>query len=38
MSHCNLVQTFVPMPQVVKIPDAKEAVDKSRNSFSVEAE
>ena len=28
MSHCNLVRKFFPMPQAMKIPDAKAAVDK----------
>ena len=28
MSHYNLVPKFIPMPQVMKIPDAKAAVDK----------
>ena len=28
MSHNNLVHKFVPMPQAMKVPDAKEAVDK----------
>ena len=28
MSHYNLVHKFIPMPQVMKIPDAKAAVDK----------
>ena len=28
LSHCNLVRKFVPMPQEMKIPDAKAAVDK----------
>ena len=27
-NHCNLVHTFIPMPQAMKIPDAKAAVDK----------
>ena len=26
--HYNLVQNFIPMPQAMKIPDAKAAVDK----------
>ena len=38
MTHCNVVPTFIPMSQVVKIPDAKAAVDKARNNFSVAAE
>ena len=28
LQHCNLVHNFVPMPQVMKIPAAKAAVDK----------
>ena len=28
MTHYNLVHKFIPMPQAVKIPDAKAAVDK----------
>ena len=28
LSHCNLVHKFIPMPQAVKIPDAKAAVEK----------
>ena len=27
-SHCNLVHKFIPMPQAMKIPDAKAAVEK----------
>ena len=27
MSHCNLAHRFIPMPQAMKIPDAKAAVD-----------
>ena len=27
-SHCNLVQKFIPMPQAMKIPDAKAPVKK----------
>ena len=26
--HCNLVHKFIPMPQAMKIPAAKAAVDK----------
>ena len=26
--HCNLVHEFIPVPQAMKIPDAKAAVDK----------
>ena len=28
ISHYNLVHKFIPMPQVMKIPDAKAAADK----------
>ena len=28
MTHYNLVHTLIPMPQAMKIPDAKAAVDK----------
>ena len=28
MTHCNLAHKFSPMPQAMKIPDAKAAVDK----------
>ena len=28
LSHYNLVHKFIPMPQAMKIPDAKAAVDK----------
>ena len=28
MTHYNLVRKFIPMPQTMKIPDAKAAVDK----------
>ena len=28
MHHYNLVHKFIPMPQAMKIPAAKEAVDK----------
>ena len=27
MTHCNLVHKFIPLPQSMKILDAKEAVD-----------
>ena len=30
MSHYNLVHKFIPMPQAMKIPDAKAAVDRER--------
>ena len=29
MTHYNLVHKFIPMPQAMKIPDAKAAVDKA---------
>ena len=36
LNHCNLVRKFMPMPQAMKIPDAKAAVEKewknSRNT------
>ena len=28
LQHCNLVHKFIPMPQAMKIPAAKAAVDK----------
>ena len=28
MTHYNLMQKFVPMPQAMKIPDAEASVDK----------
>ena len=28
LQHFNLVRKFIPMPQAVKIPDAKAAVEK----------
>ena len=28
LKHCNLVHKFIPVPQAMKIPDAKAAVDK----------
>ena len=28
MTHYNLVHKYIPMPQAMKIPDAKAAVDK----------
>ena len=30
LSHYNLVHKFVPMPEAMKIPDAKAAVEKER--------
>ena len=42
MTHCNLVHKFIPMPQAMKIPDAKAAVDKewkkARDNSSMEFE
>ena len=32
LSHYNLVHMFMPMPQPMKIPDAKAAVDKNEKS------
>ena len=29
LGHCNLVHKFIPMPQALKIPDAKATVEKS---------
>ena len=29
MTHYKLVQKFIPMPQAMKLPDAKAAVDKA---------
>ena len=28
LSHCNLGPKFIPMPQAMKIPDAKAALEK----------
>ena len=28
LSHCNPVHKFIPLPQAMKIPDAKAAVEK----------
>ena len=28
LTHCNLVHKFIPMPQALRIPNAKAAVDK----------
>ena len=28
LQHCNLVHKFIPVPQAMKIPAAKAAVDK----------
>ena len=33
--HYNLVHKFIPMPQAMKIPDAKEAVDKERKKLET---
>ena len=41
LSHYNLVQKFIPMPQAVKIPDARAAVvkgwEKIRENTSMAA-
>ena len=37
ISHCNLVHTFIPMPQAMKIPDAKAAVDKEWEKLQLPA-
>ena len=34
MTHYNLVHKFLPMPQAMKIPDAKTAVDKESKKNS----
>ena len=40
LQHYNLVHKFIPMPQAMKIPAAKEVVDKimgaTRKDFGVE--
>ena len=28
MTHCNVVHKFIPLPQAMKIPDAKAAVER----------
>ena len=33
MTHHNLVHKFIPMPQAMKIPDAKAAVNKEREKL-----
>ena len=33
MLHYNLVHTFIPIPHVMKIPDAKAAMDKECKKF-----
>ena len=33
MTHYNLVLKFIPMPQAMKIPDAKAAVDREREKL-----
>ena len=35
LSHCNLVHKFIPMPQAMKIPDAKKQQWKNngKNSY-----
>ena len=35
MTHYILVHKFIPMPQVMKIPDAKAAVDKEWKKFET---
>ena len=35
MTHYNLVHKFIPMPQAMKIPDAKAAVDKEWKKFET---
>ena len=35
MSHYNLVHTFIPMLQAMKVPDAKAAVDKEWKQFEM---
>ena len=40
LQHCNLVHKFIPMPQAMKIPAAKEVADKewekNGENFGVE--
>ena len=33
LQHYSLVHTFIPMPQAMKIPAAKAAVDKEREKW-----
>ena len=33
VAHCSLVHKFIPMPQALKIPDAKTAVEKEREKL-----
>ena len=35
MTHCNLVHKFIPMPQAMKIPDAKAAVEKEWKKLEI---
>ena len=35
LQHYNLVHIFIPMPQTMKIPDAKAAVDKKRKKLET---
>ena len=35
MVHYNLVHKFIPMPQALRIPDAKAAVDKEWNKLEA---
>ena len=36
LSHFNLVHKFIPMPQALKIPDAKAAVEKGIGNFGTD--
>ena len=38
MNHYHLVHTFIPMPQAMKIRDAKEGPEKARGNFSMAVE
>ena len=37
LQHYNLVHKFIPMPQAVKIPAAKAAVDKECKNFGKDS-
>ena len=37
LQHYNLVHTFIPMPQAMKIPAAKAAVDKGMGKFGKDS-
>ena len=37
LSRCNPVHKFIPMPQAIKIPDAKEAVEIMGNLEKIPA-